>query len=68
MSRLQKTKEQVKAELCHQGLSVSGWAKRHGFTRSTVTRVINGESLNHFGPSHKIAVLLGMKDGIILDD
>ncbi|MCM8622341.1 MAG: DNA-binding protein [Candidatus Accumulibacter sp.] len=68
MTTLQKTKEQVKAELSRQGLSVSGWAKRHGFTRSTVRRVVNGKSLNHFGPSHKIAVLLGMKDGIILDD
>lgn len=47
---------------------MTGWAKRHGFSISTVARVVRGETRNHFGPSHKIAVLLGIKDGIILDD
>lgn len=68
MDKLQKTKDQVKDELSRQGLSIAGWAHRHGFARSTVDRVVSGKSLNRFGPSHKIAVLLGMKDGIILDD
>ncbi len=68
MDKLQKTKEQVKDCLSRQGLSVSGWARRNGFAVSTVARVVSGKSLNRYGPSHKIAVLLGIKDGIILDD
>jgi gp16 family phage-associated protein len=65
MKRLQKTAEQVKEDFLRQGISISGWAKQHGFSKSTVHRVIAGETHNRWGKAHKVAVLLGMKDGVI---
>lgn len=68
MDKVTKSREQVKAELARTGTTICGWAEKHGFTVSTVRHVMSGKSLNQYGDSHKIAVLLGMKDGIILDD
>lgn len=68
MSSLPKTREQVKADLSYKGQTIQGWAKAHGFSPSTVRRVIGGRSLNQYGDCHKIAVLLGMKNGEITND
>lgn len=68
MGTVTKSREQVKADLVRTGTTIRGWAEKHGFTVSTVRHVMSGKSLNQYGDSHKVAVLLGMKDGIILDD
>lgn len=67
MESVTKNRAQVKAELERRGLTIEGWARRNGFHRSTVMRVINGKSLNRYGACHKIAVMLGIKDGVIED-
>lgn len=51
------------------GVSIAHWAKRHGVSVKLVYAVLAGGHgrANRYGQSHKIAVLLGMKDGVILD-
>jgi gp16 family phage-associated protein len=61
------TPQQVRECLSWQGLSVNEWARDHGFSRSSVHAVLNGERGTRYGVAHKIAVTLGMKDGWIED-
>lgn len=60
-----KTAEEVKAEFRRTGRSVRSWAKEHEFCDQLVRTILNGTRPCHRGKSHKIAVLLGIKDGVI---
>lgn len=62
-----KTSEEVKAEFRRNGITINAWARANGFTKLAVHRVISGESKCYRGKSHKIAVLLGLKDGEIVE-
>jgi gp16 family phage-associated protein len=62
-----KTKEQVIDEFRTRGDTVPDWAERHGFHVESVRSVIYGKSKARRGNAHKIAVLLGLKDGEIID-
>lgn len=61
-----KTHKQARAEFNRKGLSVAEWARTHGFGRSLVYEVLSGRKKCYRGSSHKIAVLLGIKDGEIV--
>lgn len=63
-----KTPEQVKEEFKRRGISVSSWAKQHGFKREYVHSILRGDYQCNIGTGHKIAVLLGMKSGEITND
>ncbi|HCL4240814.1 DNA-binding protein [Pseudomonas sp. B111] len=58
-----KTAEQVKAQFKAKGLTVTQWAKDHGFPPTAVSQVLNGFSKGNYGQSHDIAVALGIKVG-----
>lgn len=60
-----KSREEAKKELARRGMSVTAWAKSHGFTVDQVRDVLRKNRPCNFGASHRIAVLLGIKDGII---
>lgn len=62
-----KTPAEAKAEFHRTGKSVVSWAKEHGFYTQLVYKVLRGERPGLRGQSHKIAVLLGIKDGVIED-
>lgn len=47
------------------GKSVVAWAKENGFTVNLVYEVLNGKRKCLRGQSHRIAVRLGIKDGVI---
>jgi len=52
-------------QLFHErGISVSEWARAHGFNVALVYRVLRGASTSR-GQSHAIAVTLGVKRGIV---
>lgn len=59
-----KTLKQVREEFRRSGRSVVSWAKEHDVSVNLVYEVFKGRAC-HRGQSHKIAVLLGVKDGII---
>ncbi|KAB2928812.1 MAG: DNA-binding protein [Dechloromonas sp.] len=62
-----KTAEQVKTEFRQKGITITGWARSNGFTRLAVHRVLNGEAKCYRGKAHRIAVLLGLKNGDIVE-
>lgn len=64
--RTLKTPQDVKEEFLRTGTSSAEWARVHGFDPATVNQVINGRNAGTRGVGHKIAVLLGLKDGVIL--
>ena len=58
---------QARAEFGHRGESIAEWARSHGFTRSLVYEVLAGRKKCLRGDSHRIAVLLGLKRGQIVN-
>lgn len=58
-----RTSEQIRAEFKRKGVSIAGWATAHGFNTNLVFEVIAGRKKGVRGQSHKIAVMLGMKEG-----
>lgn len=63
-----KTLAEAKAEFHRSGKSVTAWAKEHGFSVDLTYMVLAGKRQGLRGESHKIAVLLGIKDGVIEDE
>ena len=62
-----KTPEQARAWFDHKGLSIAAWARDHGVGRSLVYEVLAGRKKCKRGDSHKVAVLLGLKHGEIVN-
>lgn len=60
-----RSREQVREEFFKQGVSIADWARKSGFKYSQVIDVLRADRPCHRGNSHKIAVLLGIKDGVI---
>lgn len=67
-ARKVRTPQEVIQDFDRKGISISSWARKHGFPVSTVCQVLNGRRQGRRGQGHKIAVLLGIKDGVIVDD
>jgi len=62
-----KTSQEVKDEFRSKGVSIAAWARAKGFQELAVHRVISGKSKCYRGNAHKIAVLLGLKNGEITE-
>jgi len=60
-----RSADDVRAEFQQKGLSISGWATAHGFSTNLVFEVLAGRKKCIRGQSHRIAVMLGLKDGEI---
>lgn len=60
-----RTPEEARAELQRKGITVSEWAAANGFNTQLVFAVLRGERQCIRGQSHRIAVLLGLKEGEI---
>lgn len=61
--RVQKAREKFH----YSGKTVKDWAIENGVSPANVYEVLKGIRPCHRGDSHKIAVLLGIKDGVIED-
>lgn len=55
------TREQVKARLSEQGITIKQWADENGYDRETVYKVFQGVRKARYGRGHEIAVALGLK-------
>lgn len=62
-----KTLAEARADFHRSGKSVTTWAKEHGFSVALTYMVLAGKRRGLRGQSHRIAVLLGVKDGVIED-
>jgi gp16 family phage-associated protein len=60
-----RSREQVREDFNKTGVSIADWAREHEFKYSQVVDVLRSDRQCRRGNSHKIAVLLGLKDGII---
>lgn len=65
--RTTRTVQQVRREFLRKGISIGSWADQHGFSRASVNQVLTGRNAASVGVGHKIAVMLGLKDGEIID-
>jgi gp16 family phage-associated protein len=57
------TRDDARAQLSAQGLSVAQWAKQNGVAYDTARKVLQGHNVGQFGEAHKVAVLLRLKRG-----
>ena len=62
-----RTREEVLADFARKGQSVRGWAIAHGQSPGVVLGVLRGRYTGRIGASHKAAVLLGIKEGEIVE-
>lgn len=60
-----RTHEEARAWLSYQGISVAQWARENQVGHSLVREILAGRKKCLRGTSHNIAVLLGMKEGVI---
>ena len=58
-----RTREQARADIERRGISLAEWAREHGVNPKRVYDVISGRNIGKFGESHRIAVLLGLREG-----
>lgn len=65
MSARVRTIEDVRRELDRRGKSVREWAREHGISDRIVYEVLRGRLKGRRGQTHKAAVLLGLKDGVV---
>lgn len=63
MKQSLKTPEQARSELRRRGVSVAHWARENKVSTSVAYGVLYGRLLGTFGAAHKVAVLLGIKEG-----
>lgn len=62
-----RTREEVLAAFERKGLSISAWAKSHGLPPAVVIGVLRGTRKDRIGQGHKAAVLLGLKEGEVVE-
>jgi len=55
----------IRQEFARRGVSISAWARTHGYSRQLVYQVLAGRKRCVRGQSHEIAVRLGLKTGVI---
>jgi len=63
-----KTREAVRAELIRRGKSIADWSRDNGCNADIVRGVLLGRLKGNRGEAHKVAVLLGIKDGEIVEE
>lgn len=66
MTMVDKNEIRQKFEL--NGLSIADWARQNNFSPDLVYSVLKSKHIPVRGESHKIAVKLGLKDGLIDPD
>ena len=49
------------------GISVAEWARTRGFSTGLVYAVLDGQRKCLRGQSHRIAIALGLKQGLVMD-
>ncbi len=62
------TPQEIRAAWLRKGMTQNEWARKHGFNYASVSQVLNGKNGATRGTGHRIAVLLGLKDGEIVED
>lgn len=67
-ARTIRTAQEVRDDFLRKGQSIASWADKYGFDRTTVNQVLTGRNAATRGVGHKIAVMLGIKEGEIVEE
>lgn len=62
-----KTCKEVLAEFKDAGISISEWARANNFSRMVVVDLLRGTRQGLRGESHRCAVALGLKAGVVVE-
>jgi gp16 family phage-associated protein len=64
-----KKPEEVREDFERKGISVAAWAREHKVNKNLVYEILAGNARRRCirGQTHRIAVLLGLKDGVIAE-
>jgi gp16 family phage-associated protein len=62
-----RTREEILRDFENKGISIRGWAIAHGITPAVVHGLLKGGRKGRIGASHKAAVMLGLKNGEIVE-
>jgi gp16 family phage-associated protein len=60
-----KTVQEVAEDFRKRGVAIADWSRENNFNPALVYQVLKGKHIPIRGQSHKIAVKLGLKVGII---
>ncbi len=58
--------EAFRAEIAKSGSSISDWARRNNVSYTACVHALRGTSPCKRGEGHRAAVLMGLKDGVVL--
>lgn len=67
MRKKLRTIDDVNAEFEARGISKADWAREHGIRPGVLYEIFSRRSACKRGETHRAAVLLGIKDGVIDD-
>lgn len=62
-----RTHTEARAWLSYQGITIAQWSRENDAPHYLVREILAGRKKCLRGMSHNIAVLLGMKDGVLTD-
>lgn len=65
MSKQLFSPQEAKANLHKRGITIREWARQNGLSERIVHEVLRGRFKGMYGQSHRAAVLLGIKDGVL---
>jgi gp16 family phage-associated protein len=65
--QFKRNPQEAREELESQGISIARWAAKNGVSSNLASAVLRGEQKCLRGECHKIAVLLGIKDGVVAE-
>lgn len=60
-----KTREEVLDEFASKGISIRSWAIGNGVSPAIAHSLLKGKLTGRIGASHKAAVKLGLKHGVL---
>lgn len=63
-----KTIAEVKEDMRRRGETAAAWSRENGVSTDTVRGVLCGRIKGRNGEAHKVAVLLGIKEGEIVEE
>ena len=63
-----RTAQEALDEFRSRGISVAAWSRHNGFNPTLVYQVLHARSIPARGQSHRIAVALGLKYGLMEQD
>ncbi len=59
-----KTREQARKDLDRVGMSLAEWSRLHSVKSYSTYQFLTGRNKGLRGEAHRVAVLLGIKDGV----